>query len=144
MSTIVPVTGKKYRILVDAENKVWNEISFRSVASDVIFNDNLSAQEKLGAIKGIVTAKQSTTGYAIDASVAALAPYVISRTLRVGDTGVISIEADPHITSTAKAQIYTDVWGYVPKSVVTTGNTMTITFPAPKELTNVKIEISEF
>lgn len=145
MSTINKVHGKKYRICKDAVQKIWDEISFITDSRDVTFTDNMTAEEKVGAIKGLVTSHQSETGYVMDASVTAPAPKVFTRTLRVGDTGEINPPiTDPCVTSTAKVQIYTDQWGYTPKSVVVTGNTLSITFPAPKVLTTVKVEISEF
>ncbi len=49
------VTGKKYRILTDLANKKWSIISFINKAADTIFNDNKSAETKLGAINGITS-----------------------------------------------------------------------------------------
>lgn len=49
------VTGKKYRVLADAANKVWNRISIWSKASDTEFNDGKTAETKLGAINGITS-----------------------------------------------------------------------------------------
>ena len=38
------VTGKKYRILTDAVNDIWDRISFWTRASDVAFNDNATLE----------------------------------------------------------------------------------------------------
>lgn len=40
------VSGKKYRILVDAANDIWDRISFWTKASDVIFNDGSALEGK--------------------------------------------------------------------------------------------------
>ena len=143
MSTINKVTGKKYRILKDAVNKVWDEISFQSVASDTLFNDGMDAETKLGAIKGIVTTEQTDPGYVLDASVTALAPKIFNGTLRPGSPTTLTF-IDPVITDTAKIQIYTNLYGYIPDSVNVSGNTLTIEFSEPDSLVLVKVEVSEF
>lgn len=50
------VTGKKYRILTDAVNDVWDRISFWAKASDVYFDDNTTAE----ANKPVDILKRST------------------------------------------------------------------------------------
>ena len=40
------VSGKKYRILTDAANDVWDRISFWTKASDVHYDDGTTAEEK--------------------------------------------------------------------------------------------------
>ena len=47
------VTGKKYRILTDVAQKVWQRVSFWTKSSDVEFDDGKTAQNKVGAINGI-------------------------------------------------------------------------------------------
>ena len=47
------VTGKKYRILTDVAQKIWQRVSFWTKASDVEFNDAKTAETKVGAINGI-------------------------------------------------------------------------------------------
>lgn len=47
------VTGKKYRILTDVAQKVWQRVSFWTKSSDVEFNDGKTAETKVGAISGI-------------------------------------------------------------------------------------------
>ena len=143
MSTINQVTGKKYRILKDAANKIWDQISFWTSSSDVSFDDGMNAEQKVGAIKGLVTAEQSNSGYVLDATVAAIAPKVISATLRVGGDNTISI-TDPAITDTAKIQVFTNKYGFVPIYQTTSNHTLTITFPEPDEMVLIKVEVSEF
>lgn len=63
------VTGRKFRKLTDAASKKWQRISFWHKASDCEFNDGKTAEEKLGAIKGITTDLNVTVpGYAADAT----------------------------------------------------------------------------
>lgn len=143
MSVINTVTGKKYRILKDAVNKIWDQISFWTSSVDVEFADGMDAETKLGAINGLVTTEQTVPGYVLDASVAALAPKVFNGVIRpTGSTTLTFI--DPVISSTAKIQIYSSQWGYTPDEVVTSGNTLTITFPVPDALVEIKVEVSEF
>ena len=61
------VTGRKFRKLVDEATKLWQRISFWTKASDVEFEDGMTAETKVGSIKGI-TADLDTTeaGYAAD------------------------------------------------------------------------------
>lgn len=64
------VTGKKYRILTDVAQKIWQRVSFWTKASDVEFNDGNDAESKIGAFKGITTSTNvETTGFAADATV---------------------------------------------------------------------------
>lgn len=39
------VTGRKYRILTDAAQDIWDRISYWTKASDVYYNDNTNAEE---------------------------------------------------------------------------------------------------
>lgn len=143
MSIINPVSGKHYRILRDATNKIWDEISFVNLAQDTIANDGLDLETKVGAIKGLVTSVQSQPGYVMDASVTPLAPTIFNGTISAGAAKTLTF-IDPVITSTAKVVIYTDLFGYVPTNSVVSGNTLTITFPAPTRQVLVKVEVSEF
>lgn len=61
MSTENIVSGKKYRILTDAINKVYDRISFWCKASDVEFNSGSNAQTTLGSITGISDSLTSTS-----------------------------------------------------------------------------------
>lgn len=143
MSTINTVTGKKYRILKDAANKIWDQISFWTSSTDVEFNDGTTAEEKLGDIKGLVSEPQITEGYVMDASVISPVYKVLTGVIRPDGELTLTF-TDPLITSNAKIQIYTDLWGFVPESVVVSGNILTITFPQPDDLVQVKIEVGDF
>ena len=143
MSTINPVSGRKYRILRDPVNKVWDEVSFVNLAQDTIALDGLDLETKVGAIKGLVTTEQSQPGYVMDASVTAIAPKVFNGTIGAGAAKTLTF-IDPVITNTAKIQIYTDLFGYTPIDSVVSGNTLTISFPAPSRQVLVKVEVSEF
>jgi hypothetical protein len=65
------VTGKKFRILTDATNKIYDRISFWTKASDVEFNDGGTAESKLGSISGVTDSLTSTSS-SIAASAAAV------------------------------------------------------------------------
>ena len=143
MSTITVVTGKKYRILKDAVNKVWNTISFWTSSTDVEFADGMTAEDKVGDIKGLVSTPQSLNGFVMDATVVSPVYKVLNGTIR--PNGVLTLTfTDPLISDTAKIQIYTNVWGYTPEEVIVSGNTLTITFPEPDALTLVKVEVGDF
>lgn len=143
MSTINTVTGKKYRILKDAINKVWDQISYWTASTDVEFADGMTAEDKVGDIKGLVSTPQSTDGFVMDASVVSPVYKVLNGTIR--PNGVLTLTfTDPLISDTAKIQIYTNVWGYTPEEVIVSGNTLTITFPEPDALTLVKVEVGDF
>ena len=55
------IVSKKFRILSDATNKVWNRISFWCKASDVEFNNGNKEQTTLGSITGISDSLTSTS-----------------------------------------------------------------------------------
>ena len=55
------VTGKKYRILTDVAQKIWQRVSFWTKSSDVEFNDGKTAETKVGAIDGITDSLVSTS-----------------------------------------------------------------------------------
>lgn len=62
-------TGNFYRRCIDVADKIWERISFWTKASDVEFNDGMTAEEKVGAIKGVTTATDIVEeGYAADAT----------------------------------------------------------------------------
>lgn len=44
------VTGRKFRKCIDVANKLWQRISFWTMASDVEFDDGKNAEEKLKEI----------------------------------------------------------------------------------------------
>lgn len=143
MSTINKVTGKKYRILADAVNKIWEEISFWTSSNDVTFDDGMTAQAKVGSIKGLVTAPQiGNPGYILDSSVAATIPTVLTGTLSAGATTMSFTNSA--INSSAKIQIYSSLFGVVPKSAVISGQTLTLTFKAQTTAVTIKVEVSQF
>ena len=55
------VTGRKFRKLIDETNKLWQKISFWTKASDVEFDNGMTAEIKLGAIDGITDSLASTS-----------------------------------------------------------------------------------
>lgn len=55
MATINHVSGKSYRVCTDADNDVYDELSFETDASDVNFTDGTDAESSLGQIKGITS-----------------------------------------------------------------------------------------
>lgn len=55
------VTGKKYRILTDVAQKIWQRVSFWTKSSDVEFDDGKTAETKVGAISGITDSLVSTS-----------------------------------------------------------------------------------
>ena len=55
------VTGRKFRKLIDETNKLWQRISFWTKASDVEFDNGMTAEMKMGAIDGITDSLASTS-----------------------------------------------------------------------------------
>ncbi len=55
MAQINHVSGKSYRVCVDADNDVYDELSFIEDASDVKFTDGTDVETSLGSIKGITS-----------------------------------------------------------------------------------------
>ncbi len=55
------VSGKKFRVLIDAKNQVYDRISFWNKAQDIEFNNGKNAQETLGSIAGISDSLTSTS-----------------------------------------------------------------------------------
>lgn len=110
MSSENIVTGKKYRILKDATNKVWDVISFFTKASDVYNNNNKNLQTTIGSINGISSSLTSTSSdvAASAAAVKALndkitdlsSNYVISKmsVVPVQVTGTIPINGSQSVT----------------------------------------------
>lgn len=99
MATETIVTGKKYRILTDAANKVWNRVSFWHKASDCEFNDGKTAEAKLGVIDGIT---DSTT--ATSSRIAASAKAVSSLSSDLGKVNTyVGSDGKLHFTNSAGA-----------------------------------------
>lgn len=61
MSTENIVSGKKYRILTDAVNKVYDRISFWTKSSDVYNNNDQNLETTCGSITGISDSLTSTS-----------------------------------------------------------------------------------
>ena len=55
MATDIEKTGVEFRVLAALSPVSWNKLSFWGRAEDVIFSDNTTAQNKLGAITGITS-----------------------------------------------------------------------------------------
>lgn len=55
------VTGRAHRILVDAAAKLWQRMSFWTKGTDVEFEDEKTAETKVGAIDGITDSVASTS-----------------------------------------------------------------------------------
>ena len=60
MADYIDKTGIVFRVLTATSPVTWNNISFWGKASDVEFNDQLTAEYKLGAINGITSEPNST------------------------------------------------------------------------------------
>ena len=55
------VTGGKWRYLIDEATKLWLRISFWTKASDVEFDDGMTAETKMGSIDGITDSLVGTS-----------------------------------------------------------------------------------
>ena len=55
MATDIEKTGVEFRVLAALSPISWNKLSFWGRAEDVIFADNTTAENKLGAITGITS-----------------------------------------------------------------------------------------
>ena len=90
------VSGKKYRILTDAVNDVWDRISFWTKASDVYYNDNTTAE----ANKPTNVLKRSTAYSVGTIAYCASAPsWVMLRCTTAGTTAEIVPTTYSTITS---------------------------------------------
>ena len=96
------VTGKKYKILADANNKVWHVISFISQAVDVFFSNGSNAQTTLGSITGISDSLTSTSSNvaASAASVKALNDKITELSSNLGNK--LNIIAQNYIFNNTK------------------------------------------
>lgn len=130
---------KIYRVLVDKTTKEWARMYLQTNANSVICNDGMYAEEKIGDMKGMSTVKRGVTGYAMDASVAELAPLELLGTLYVGQTTLSWTDAK--INDQAIINIYTDVEGVKPSSKVQTGSTFTAVFPVQTVDVNVIVHV---
>ena len=55
MATDIEKTGVEFRVLAALSPISWNKLSFWGRAEDVVFADNTTAENKLGAITGITS-----------------------------------------------------------------------------------------
>lgn len=118
---------KIYRVLVDKTTKLWRRMYLLTSANSVICNDGMYAEEKIGDLKGMSTVKRGVAGYAMDASVAELAPEELVGTLYAGQTTISWTSAK--ITDDCIIKTYLDKYDVAPKTKIQTGSTFTMTFP---------------
>ncbi len=116
------ITGKKYRLLSDITNKIWDRISFWTAASDVEFSNGKNAEE----IYNELSAKASI---GID----------LTSTLKAGEISV-SFTNDA-ITDDSAINVYTDTFGINPTNMSVSGTTLTITFGAQDTDVRVKVRV---
>lgn len=80
------VTGKKYRILTDAANDIWDRISFWAKASDVQYDDNTTAE----ANKAVAILKRNASYTIGTVAYEPSAPsWVLLRCTQAGTTAVV-------------------------------------------------------
>ena len=142
MSTINHVSGRKYRILKDAVNKIWDEISFVNDAQDTIAADGMTVEQKVGGIKGIVTSRSDQAGYVLDSRYCAATPVTLSATLVQGQTTLTFTNSAINVN--AKIEVFTNTYGVSPTNMAQSGTTLTLTFPAQSADVSVKVQISSF
>lgn len=118
---------KVYRVLVDKATRAWKRINLLTNASSVDCEDGMTVEDKIGSFLGLSSAKRTTTGYAMDASVAELAPTELTATLVAGQTTLSWTNA--RINDRAIIEVFTNVDGVVPSSKTQTGTTFTVEFP---------------
>ncbi len=114
------ITGKKYRILSDIGNKIWDRISFWTKASDVEFNNGKNAED----IYDELSAKAGIT---------------LTATLKEGNTSVSFTNSS--IKDDSMIDVYTDTYGVNPTNMSVSGTTLTITFDAQSKDVNVKVRV---
>lgn len=83
------VTGKKYRILVDAAQKLWQRVSFWTKSTDVEFNDGKTAEVKVGSINGITSSLTSSDG---SIALSAAAGRTLNSNLTTANTNMSKIK----------------------------------------------------
>lgn len=130
---------KIYRVLVDKATKTWKRVYLESDGNSIICDDGMTVEEKIGDIKGISTIKRGVEGFAMDASVAELAPEELVGTLYVGQT--VKSWTSPKITDDCIIQVFADKDGVVPRSKVQTGSTFTVEFPVQTVDVNIVVHV---
>lgn len=114
------VTGKKYRVLVDEKNDIWDRVSLWTSSTDVECGDGETAERKLLKLQGIC----------------------LTDTLTAGNTS-ITFEDDA-ITDDCIIDFYTSIYGVNPKSIDnSTFGKLTLTFKAQENDMEVRIIIKE-
>jgi hypothetical protein len=139
----VIVKGRKYRILVDATERLWNRLSFWTAAEDVEFESGDTLENNVGSIKGITTSKNVTEeGYAADASVVS----AIYNDLRGTEYTIAANQTtlkitDDKINNDSIIKVYPSIFGAGPTNMVQNGNTVTITFAKRSSAYTVRVVI---
>lgn len=143
-SVIRDILHRDYKVLADntVGSFVWNRLSFWTHSSDVVFNDNGTAESKLGAIKGITQETSVTeTGYAADASVvSSLNTKVtqhVSATLAAGATTLEFTNSS--FKSTTHFKVWSSVYGCDPTDMRLTGNKLTLEFKAQPNPVDIEV-----
>lgn len=131
---------KIYRVLVDESTKKWSRCYLLTNGNSVDFEDGMTAEQKIGAMKGIATEKKTVAGFVMDASVAELAPVELTGTLIAGQTS--KSWTDPSITSTSIISVFTNVDGVIPSAKTQVGNTFTATFPAQQVNVDIIVHVA--
>ena len=128
------LTSKKYRILTDVAQKVWQRVSFWTKSSDVEFNDGKTAETKVGAISGITDSLVSNSSNiaASAKAVSELNGNLNNINVYVGEDGklhftdkegadtVLNFKANPEVLSGASN------WGNVTLTATKSGNATVI------------------
>ena len=97
------VTGKKYRILTDAANDIWDRISFWAKASDVQYDDNTTAE----ANKAVAILKRNASYTIGTVAYESSAPsWVLLRCTQAGTTA--SVIPSTYSTISSVGTVITD------------------------------------
>lgn len=142
MATENIVKGKKFRILKDAVNNIWDRISFWTAASDVYLDSGSNLEDKIGNITMTTTA-QTITGAITELKTSTeksdFSTTPIRKTLNAGATSISFTDA--HINSNSVIDIYTSIFGVSPTNGTVSGNTCTLTFDAQSSAMTVAIMV---
>lgn len=112
-SSIIDKTGKEYLVLTDKQNQIWERLSFRTSASDVILSSGKSVQD--------------------------IAPSAITGTL-AANTDTIKF-TNSAITTTTSVMIFTSIFGINPVGMTIETGVVTLTFEPQNTNMDVKIVI---
>ena len=118
VSSVQKVKGQRYRVLADKANKIWKELSFKTAAEDVYFNDTES--EALSSIIG----------------------YTYTKTLYAGRADLsFSISS---LSNESRVEVYTNDSSVVPTSITVSGTALTVTFAPQNKNIIVKVIVGSF